>query len=318
MKKLRSIFNGPFLIMYAVALVIWENVITYLSFFTAFDAAYTAQTAENAIKAIEAARLLPDAAARRAESKRLRKLLRITGKKCCNNFLTLLAYIEKSFPEAEWEAVRQTAGYEGYKKAAKGNITQLIALNTAALTFISNNAEVLQAGGMPAGFISDITKDANAFGKLNGSYTAAIQLQREETNAKIVANNIIYTTLVNMLKDAKIIFINDPAMLAFFTYKTIAVRFKKEGKTGYRFILKEQGSEAPVQNAPIFIQPGNIAIATNKKGVALIELQKDIFYSYTIMVPGFNSISKVNQPTISGVMSRQNIILTKIPVALAV
>ena len=308
--KIKAIYNSPVLIMYAIALAIWNNFVTYLSFFTAFDASYTAATAASAIKAIDAARLLPDASARRAISKKIRKLLRTAGKGCCNQFQVLLTYIEKSFPDDEIEAMKQLAGYASYKKASAGNLTQIAALNTAAATFLTDNSKALIAGGMPATFADTFTTTIAGFDELNSSYGVAIQKEREETNAKTAANNEVYTTLTRLIKDAKSIFINDATTRAFFTYDTIALRFKKEGKTGYRFTIRQVISEAAIHNAVVVFQPGNITAIANKKGVAQAELQKDVIYTFTITAPGSATVAGSDLKTTPGVMKRKEFLLT--------
>ena len=308
--RIKAQYKSPFLIMYAVALVIWQNFINFLSFFTKFNAAYTEQTATDAIKAINAAKLLPDASIRRALAKKLRKLLRIDGKLCCNQFQLLLAYIEKAFPNSEVAAMKQAAGYGYYLKASRGNLTTLIALNTAAGTFIKENTEALIAAGMPASFAESFTTTLANFDKLNTSYTEAVQAEREETNAKTAANNAVYSSLAAVMRDAKVIFINDATTRAFFTYNLIAVRFKPEGKTGYRFKVTAANSKAPLKGAIVTLQPGNIVVEIKKTGAAEVVLQKGIIYSYTVFFPGFGTVSGSNLQPVPGVIKRIDVALT--------
>lgn len=312
-RKIKSLCAGSYLVMYAVALVIWQNFLNYLSFFTAYNAAYTSDTADAAIKAITDARNLPDASARRANSKKLRKLLRESGKRCCNNFLILMSYVEKAFPANEVEAMKQLAGYANYLKAGNGSIIIINALNTAALAFVNDHSKDLAAAGMPDAFVDTLTGEAGNFAKLNTDYTTAVQTGREDTNAKTAANNAVYLLLTSLMKDAKIIFMNDATTRKFFTYDAIAVRFKKEGKTGFRFTVKASDTKKPIGNTTFLLQPGNITTATNKKGIAVVELQKDVIYSYTATTPGFYTVTGANLNPTPGVMSRKKIFLIAIP-----
>ena len=88
------------------------------------------------------------------------------------------------------------------------------------------------------------------------------------------------------------------------------MRFAKESKTGYRFSIKAAGSKAPLPGTTITILPGNIQLYIYKNGVAKTELAKDVFYTYTILIPGYLSIIKINRPVNPGVMSRINVSLT--------
>lgn len=133
---------------------------------------------------------------------------------------------------------------------------------------------------------------------------------RTITSAKVEANNAVYATLMDMLKDAKTIFIDNEAIRKHFIYSALEKLVKRDTATGLRISVKEGGMLLPVTTTTIVFQPDNVTTFVDAKGIATVKLSKGV-YSYIATTPGFATVYGSNIKTSTGVMHRIELLLNK-------
>jgi len=88
--------------------------------------------------------------------------------------------------------------------------------------FIAKHETVLKNdGGMPAGFVLKFETVAVEFGELYSAFMKARQDAKEETDAKIVANNLIFEEARNMMRDGRRIFRKHAVLRNRFAWKRV-------------------------------------------------------------------------------------------------
>jgi len=207
--------------LYSVLETAWGNNGVHLARFTAFKALYTLPFKTAALAAIAAAKAMPDDDARSGASELLHIGLENMGAICTQNFQMLKAYIDTAYPDPAVQKVQYViAGQNYYRDAARGDWESMVLLNTNAKNYLGAAANVtaLTAGNnMPAAFVATQKTGSDNFDAQYSSFKLAEETSVETAN-KIKANNICYHSCMSMLKDAQVIFMNEPEILTKFVF----------------------------------------------------------------------------------------------------
>lgn len=213
-------------VFYTVSQMILEATKARIARFTAFSPAYTSAWVDDQLTALEAARDLKDNQARGAVSEKLNADLFAAAAECRLQWQMLRRYIEKpnAFPPAHVKATLEEAGWLHYDAAGRNDWEKVTSLMNAGRTFLldANNITALTANNnMPAGFPAQYNAAFTPFKALHIQFLQATQSSGLGTVSKIVANNAVYDVVIDICKDAPLIFAKEAVTLKEYTWSTV-------------------------------------------------------------------------------------------------
>ena len=242
--------------LYSVLETAWGNNGVHLARFTAFKALYTLPFKTTALSAIASAKALPDDDARSGASELLHITLVNMGKICLQNFQFLKSYIDTAFTDPAVQKVQYViAGQNYYRDASRQDWESMVSMNSSAKNYLANAANVtaLTAGNnMPATFVATQKTASDNFDTQYANFKLAEETSVETAN-KIKANNLIFQTGMSMLKDAQVIFMNEPDILTKFVFQNLLALINPP-VAGIKGNVKEAVTNAVISNAKIFAQ----------------------------------------------------------------
>jgi hypothetical protein len=193
--------------LYAVARTGWGAYQRYLSHFSAYRGYYDASFGNAALAVIDTTEAIPDLQARYANTEVYHIQLKHQCNTCLARWQSLKRYITSSFPPSIHKARLEEAGALRYRKARNYNWEELQTMNVSAISFINNHqAALLAHNNMPPTFAAAYSADTAAFSAKLEQFISSEQNSYAATDAKISANNAVYTQLINMFKDGQEIF----------------------------------------------------------------------------------------------------------------
>ncbi len=279
--------------LYSILETAWENFDGHQSEFAAHKALYTVLYSTNAKNAIAAAKALPDLQARSEPAETLRVSLVTKGETCRLNFRKLKSYIITAYPdELVQKAKFEAAGQLYYSEAGNEDWESIESLNQSGSNFIAANSVALLAGAnMPAGFQAAYDGDADDFHTTYNDFKVAEQTS-EQTAEKIKANNTIFKTGMDMMKDGQILFANDVDILVKFTFQSLwdLINLPVAGIKGN---VKRASDNLPLSGARVIAQQAGEPVeetATDENGDYSLRLAAGT-YRITVEAPGFVSQS---------------------------
>lgn len=208
--------------LYSILETAWANYDGRQPEFALLKALYTVLYSTNAKAAIAAAKALPDAQARGADAETLRVSVVNEADVCRLNYKKLKSYIITAFPDPLIQKPKfEAAGQAYFREAGNEDWESVEMLIQAGTNFIAANSVALSAGNnMPAGFAAQWDGDGLTFNTTYSLFKIAEQTS-EDTAKKINANNAIYRTGINMMKDGQIIFENKPEVSVKFVFQSL-------------------------------------------------------------------------------------------------
>ncbi len=255
--------------LYSVLETAWGNNGVHLARFTAFKALYTLPFKTTALSAIASAKALPDDDARSGASELMHITLVNMGKICLQNFQFLKSYIDTAFTDPAVQKVQYViAGQNYYRDASRQDWESMVSMNTSAKNYLANAANVtaLTAGNnMPAAFVATQKTASDNFDAQYANFKLAEETSVETAN-KIKANNLIFQAGMSMLKDAQVIFMNEPDILTKFVFQNLLALINPP-VAGIKGNVKEAVTNAVISNAKISAQ---------LDGAAAEEVQVDV------------------------------------------
>lgn len=254
-QQVRPIYKCTQVAFYEAGRLLVQNLEDNLTEFTLHSLSYDDPFIIALRQEITDAEALPDVQQRGEDSQVMRIQLQPLAKKCLNNWQKLkLSYIQKAFPEAEWEARWQSAGANYYTKASHENWENLKQLNESGAAFISAKTFALLANNnMPAGFQAQYTADALAYKNLYDSFLPA-QETTPATNAKITANNNLYKKFKLIDDDGKVIYIDDGAMQDLFTWTKVLEIVAPKGSASLKVAAIDKLTLLPIAGVEVTIE----------------------------------------------------------------
>jgi len=298
--------------LYEILELAWDNCTANLAAFTAYKSKYVAAFVTTNEAAITAASDLPDEEVRNSEHEVLRTDLIPLNEICLNNYILLEGYIVDAFPDAQHNAKFEAAGKTHYAKAFNENWEETVALNNSMRDFITANVAALTAGGnMPAGFQATVNSGRTNFKNKYDLFKSA----RETgvgTEAKISANNTIYTNGIEMMEDGKRIFRNDFEKIKLFEFNSIKTIISPPGAASLQVAILIEGSNEPKAGANVKIQAeGGVAttVVTGADGISQFNgIDAD---RYVVTVSGSGITTKVVTKDVNtGVAARLKVFVT--------
>ncbi len=242
--------------LYSVLETAWGNFGVHLARFTAFKALYTLPYKTTALAAISAAKTMPDDDARSGASELLHIGLVSMGNICTQNFQFLKSYIDTAYPDPQVQKVQYViAGQNYYRDATRGDWESMVLMNTNAKNYLALPANVtaLTAGNnMPPAFVATQKTGSDNFDAQYNSFKLAEETSVETAN-KIKANNLCYHTGIAMLKDAQVIFMNEPEIMTKFVFRNL-LDLINPPVAGIKGTIKESVTNSVIANATISAQ----------------------------------------------------------------
>ena len=208
--------------LYAGLEIAWNSQSEHEAEFIAENTTYTAGLSVTRLAAIAAAQALPDGQARGADAEDFRislieKLDVVLGK-----WNSLDGYIKKAFKGEHYKPRIEQAGKQYYEKATQKNWDQAKQLLVSMTSFLTAHGGALVTdGGMPATFAASVAAIKTIFEDLYKDFKDAEQDSKEQTDAKINANNAIYKDGRDMMEDGKNIFRKNAAVRDRFIWERI-------------------------------------------------------------------------------------------------
>jgi hypothetical protein len=290
--------------LYAVARTGWDAYNAHFTAFATYRGYYDRELSATAFAQISAAEALPDNQTRNAQSEIHRIQLSALADTCLAQWQTLKRYITTSFPEPELKSRYNEAGASRYPEAQNYNWEQLQMLNVQAANFITLHSVALSAGdNMPTTFAAAYTAAAAAYAAKMQQYHYREEQSVLDTNAKINANNALYTQLINMFKDGQEIFKNQDQIKRQFTFDTVLSIISAPAQAGIRGIVTSALDASPIPNASIDILSTSQHTNTDAQGHYLLKPLPAGKYDIRILAPGYQDKTLQNITIHSGTTS---------------
>jgi hypothetical protein len=311
MKPIKKIYSIPQEILYTVCVAAWNLCRQNLSKFTSLKALYTQAFITSSLEAVQTAKRLPEIRQTIAARKEARINLINATRQVRNNWQVLKVYITKAFEESMVKAKLDAAGAALYIRASLDNWSAVRSLIDTANTFIAGNLDELTANGnMPADFQATFKASGDACIDLSVIYSKANMEKEAATSVKVDANNAIYASAMEMLKDGQQIFKDDAIMKRQFTFTYLVRMHRGEGSASLRGYIVNSLNQ-PVAGAVILSQDQKYTGTTNEKGYYRISRIAEGTYTFTITCPGYTPI--VHTITLApGTISRADFEMTDV------
>lgn len=290
MKELNKGYNIPQEILYTVCLAAWNLCGSNLQKFACLKAYYTEAFIAEAVQAVEAAKELPDLRQTSAARKEARINLVNAARQVMDNWQLLKLYIKKAFEKNMVEIKMQAAGESLYKRATLHNWSAIHSLVETANTFIANNLDALTANeNMPAHFQTTFKSCGESCIALSSRFSG-IKINKEmATSTKIDANNAIYASVIEMLKDGQQIFRNDVTIKKQFIFRYLVSMHRGEGSASLKGYIVNSLNQ-PIEGVTILSQDQKYIASTNASGYYRISRIAEGSYTFNITMPGYYPI----------------------------
>ncbi|MGN6803689.1 MAG: carboxypeptidase regulatory-like domain-containing protein [Ginsengibacter sp.] len=247
----------------------------------------------DSLDAVQSAKDLPDTRQTIAGRKEARINLLAATRQVRSNWQLLKIYITKAFDKSMVQAKLDAAGAALYPKASVDNWSSVRSLIDAANTFIANNIDELSANdNMPADFQTAFKTAGDNCIALSVIFAKADMEKEMATSTKVIANNAIYSGVIEMLKDGQQIFKDDAAMKKQFTFSYLVAMHRGEGTASLRGTITDNFG-MPVAGAVILSDDQKYTATTNSKGYYRINRIAAGAYTFTISCAGYDPIVQV-------------------------
>ena len=290
MKSINNSYSTPQEILYTVCLDAWNLCSQNLQKFSSLKVYYTPAFITSAVEAVQAAKQLPESRQTIAGRKEVRINLVNTTRQVLSNWQVLKIYITKAFEESMVKTKLDAAGAALYARASLNNWSAVRSLIDTANIFIASNLTELTANGnMPADFQTTFKAAGDACIDLSVIYFKANMEKEVATSIKVGANNAIFASVMEMLKDGQQIFRDDATMKRQFTFNYLVKMHRGDGSASLKGYIVNSLNQ-PVAGAVILSQDQKYTGATDEKGYYRISHIAGGTYAFTITCPGYTPI----------------------------
>jgi Carboxypeptidase regulatory-like domain len=281
--------------------------------FVGFKSKYTEAFIAQCFDDIDAADVLLDADARYGDVDKLKLSLSATKDKVIEAFSHLTAYIDEVWT-GELRKIEYKSAGQNYLSKAKGNNWSAMngLLSSAGVFITQNTAELLAKGYMPTDFPARFESARLEFETTLRLINAAEDLASKMTEAKVVANNAIYTTMSAMCADAQRLFINQPDLAKQFLVTGIIddAKARKAAGIGGKVVIK--GTKKGIKNAVVSIAGTDKSATTDKDGRYDFGALPPDKYKLSVIADGYQ-LSPITEVVVkSTVVSRFNVELSPV------
>lgn len=290
MKSNNNAYSTSQEILYTVCTVAWNLCKDHLQKFAALKPFYTEAFIADALQAVKDAKDLPESRQTIAGCKLARINLMSANRRVRANWQILKRYITGAFEESVVQTKLDEAGDAYYPRAAANNWSAVHSLIHAANVFISNNLDALTANGnMPAVFQVTFKAGGDNCTELSMIYTRLNMDKEMATGIKLNANNAIYASVIEMLKDGQRIFRNDEITKRQFMFNYLVSIHCGNGSASLKGKIINSHS-MPVKGAVISSGDEKYTATTDSKGHYRISRIAAGTYVFTIACPGYKTI----------------------------
>lgn len=293
--------------LYTAANLGWNSCTQHINSFKDFSDQYDPAFIAARIAEVEAAALLPDDQARNGITETLRIQLTQLADASLADFQRLKRYISKAFGPEFHKAQYEIAGQNYYEKAANYNWDSLKGLLTSASNYINNNlATLTQNQNMPVAFPPILENNKNSFFALHPQFLDSEETSRQDAATKIIANNAIYNSLINMFLDGQQIFRNDEAVKKQFIFDQVLLLIDGAGTAGVRGTVTDSVTTFPLEGVSVKLMPGNYTGTTNADGIYRISPMASGIYTVTYNKASYQELVISNHEVKVGTVSTLN------------
>ncbi len=221
-KRISKRYNCTMAELYTGLEIIWNSQKEHEIAFENESTLYVPGMWSLRLAEIENARQLPDGQARGVQSEVLRIEMIEKMYDAAAKWNWLKSYIRGAFRGEYYKPRIEEAGKGYYFNATRKNWEDLRMLLQSGRNFIVKHELVLKnEGGMPAGFPAKFEAVANEFESLCSRFMKARQDAEEQTDAKLIANNLIFEEGKAMMRDGKRIFRKQAALRNRFVWSRV-------------------------------------------------------------------------------------------------
>ena len=306
--KTNKIYSCTKKLLYSICTTCWNSCSSYLTDFTNFKAFYTSQFVTDQLQAITVAEALPDSRQIIAARRNARVNLIASAGIVKSNWQNLKVYITKAYSKDLAPGMLDAAGADLYKKVSSNNWGALTALINAANTVIADNlADLTANNNMPATFQATFQTAGDNCIQLATIFFEADNAKKFVVQNKLAANNAIYESTIEMLKDGQQIFKDNASVKPFFVFSEQAAT--QEGKnTASVFGYIKNDAKLPIVGAIITSKELGYSAATNEKGRYSINHMVEGDYTLTMSCPGYIS-QDIQVTVVAGVKTKATVTL---------
>lgn len=298
--------------LYTVCRLAWSSCNDYLSIFNDFKTSYTPQLVQQKLQEINAAAILPDVQARNAKSEILRIELVMLLPQCLQDFNILKRYIVSAYSSLLQKANIDAAGQKYYSKAAAFNWESVQGLLQNAISFVVHNDVALSVNNnMPATFLGRLQQKQTEFNRLYQAFLSAITDEQLATEQKIVANNGIYASLINMLADGQVLFSHQAAICKQFIFTYLIGLVSGVGTAGLKGYVTDAVTGRQINGAQIVLLNKDKTAVTDNEGHYEINQVAAGEYTVIVKADGYVDFVKENHEVKVGTVSSLHVALVR-------
>jgi hypothetical protein len=221
-QKPKSKYNCTQAELYAIATILYNSFQQFLTDFTNFKSVYTPAYYTDKLQELNVTKSLPDLQQRDEPVELARKELKKKAKDCLKAWQALKSYITGTFDEDEWKLMLESAGADYYSKASNRNWEILLQMMESGMEFINEHSiEMTNANMMPINFPSDFNTLKIEVLALYEDFKEKEQKFKQNTAAKINANNAVFDSIMVIMKDGQKIYKEDAAVKDRFVFKKV-------------------------------------------------------------------------------------------------
>jgi hypothetical protein len=287
MNKTKNNYGVPQEILYSVCLAAWNLCSQNLAKFTALKAFYTEAYIAEALGIVQEAKELPQTVQTIAYRKEARINLINATKQVQANWQLLKLYITKAFAADMVQAKLDAAGAAFYAKASVDNWSAVRSLIDTTNSFIVSNLDDLTANdNMPEDFKTKFQTDGGICIECSIVFAQANMEKQIATNTKIEANNGIYASVIEMLKDGQQIFKDNAATKRQFTFRYLVSMYQGEGSASLKgYVVNDLG--LPIEGVTVMSADQKYSDITDAKGYYRITRIAEGTYAFSVTCPGY-------------------------------
>lgn len=271
----------------------WQNYLDYQPKLAGYKARYTPALAAAALGRFDAALLLPDAQARKADPELTRIELVAQAREFLEVWQWLEGYIEGSYPgAASYQAMRDAAGYKSYAAAAGADWSAMTALMNSAKQFVKLHGAELQAkGDMPGTFAARVVAEAADVETLLQRMAREAQAATDGTSARLTALRACLEEWMAVSRDAQRVFLRQPDVARLFQVEYLLGVVGSGAQAGVRGTLT-RADGGPAAGVPVAIagQADTVSDADGRFALAVAA------GNYTVVLGGSGGWAKQALP----------------------
>lgn len=297
--------------LYTIAKVAWQSNLQHLVDFNDFKTKYDNAYATARLAEVNAAESIPDEQARNAASEINRIILEEAAVACLNAWQKLKRYTADAFPVAYQKVKLEESGSDYYLKASQSNWESVQGLMSSGENYLIKNQTALVANNnMPAAFSATFTALKTDFNTKLTTFLDSEEIAKQGTQAKVSANNNIYSFLIDMMLDGQEIFKTDEAIRSQFIFSDVLYLVSGAGSAGFKGIVTSTDGITPVKGAIISIIGKTNTATSDTDGKYNYSPIASGTYNLTITATGYADLLVTDHKVLVGTISTLNIKLT--------